>query len=220
MGLFFDSRAPQTPLCHHDPSLYSMGLAYGKQFWILIGRTDAEVETPVLWHLMWRNDSLEKTLMLGKIESRRRKGWQDEMVGWYHRLDGHEFEQAPGVGWWTGKPGVLQAMGLQSQTWLSDWTELNWNNPEYSMERLMLKLQYFGHLMYRANSLEKTLMLWKIEGRRRRGWQRMRWVNTITNSLDMNLSKLWEMAKDWGTWCAVVHGVPKSQHSIRTEQQQ
>ena len=136
---------------------------------------------------------------------------EDEVVGWHHRLDGHEFEQAPGVGWWTGKPGVLQAMGLPSRTWLSDWTELNWNNPEYWMERLMLKLQYFGHLMYRANALEKTLMLWKIEGKRRRGWQRMRWVNTITNSMDMNLSKLWEMAKDWGIWCAVVHGVPKSQ---------
>ena len=67
------------------------------------------------------------------------------------------------------------------------------------------------HLMWRADSLEKTLMLGKIEGKRRRGWQRMRWVNTITDSMDMNLSKLWEMAKDWGTWCAVVHGVPKSQ---------
>ena len=83
-------------------------------------------------------------------------------------------------------------------------------NREYSLEGLMLKLQYFDHLMQRDDSLEKTLMVGKIEGRRRSGWHRMRWLDGITDSMDMNLSKFLEIVEDRGAWHAIVTGVTKS----------
>ena len=107
-------------------------------------------------------------------------------------------------------------MGVPWPTRGSNQSILKEISPEYSLEGLMLKLklQYFHHLMQRADTLEKTLMLGKIEGRRRRGRQRMRWLDGIVDSMDMSLSKLWEIVKDRESWHAVIHAIAKSRAQL------
>ena len=203
----------------------------GDQSWVFIGRTDAEAETPILWLPHAKSWLIGKDPDAGRVWGQEEKGMtEDEMALMASLTQCTWVWVNSGSWWWTGKPGMLQFMGSQRvrHDWVTDlicwrrllrvpWTArrskqsiLKEISLACSLERLLkLKLQYFGQLMWRPDSFEKTLMLGKIEGRRRRGRERIRWLHGITDSMDICLGGLQELVIDREAWPAAVHVITK-----------
>ena len=196
--------------------LYFLGLQNHCRWWL----QSWTVKILTLWKKSYDKPiKKQRYYFANKSPSSQSYGFSSSHV-WMWKLDYKESWVQKNWYFWT----VVLEKTLESPwtAWRSNQSILKKINPEYSLEGLTvkLKLQYFGHLLGRANSLEMTLMLRKIEGKRRRGWQSMRWLDSITDSMDMNWSQLWQTVEDRGAWHAAVHGVLRVGHDLVTEKQQ